>query len=311
MADLARVLRRDAGGPQPALVKMQGRGAGHPFFCVHPAGGSVLSYLELARQLAPDQPFYALQAESDRDAPGGVEEMAARYLADVLAAQPDGPYHLGGHSFGGVVAYEMARQLRAQGRTVALLVLFDAAPASPGEKRPPDHDAVLMANFALHLGLPVEELLSSQELARLTAEEQLDEVLRHARHAGLVPAEMGLDEARRLFELLESHVEARLRYVPQPYEGRVTLFRAHEQLLAAAGALDHGPPLTEAVRQIVRKVADPMMGWGGLAAHGVEVHELPGNHFSMLRPPHVSALAGELRACLERAHAESGRLNVF
>jgi thioesterase domain-containing protein len=195
----------------------------------------------------------------------------------------------------------MARQLAAKGRTVALLVLFDSAPASADEKRLLDHDGRLMANFALQLGLPVdEELLSSKELAELTVDEQLAEVLRRAKQAGLVPSDMGDDDARRLFALLESHVEARLRYVPQPYRGRVTLFRAHEQLLAAA-SLSRQPELAETIQSIVRQVADPEMGWGELAADGIEVHALPGNHFSMLRPPHVSTLAGTLKTCLEQS----------
>ena len=309
VAHLASVLRQEPSGLQPIVVEMQPRGTRKPFFCVHPAGGSVLSYLELARLLAPDQPFYALQADGGDNACRRVGDLAGRYLAEILAAQPTGPYYLGGHSFGGVVAYEMARQLQAQGHTVALLVLLDSMAASPGMEWPRDGDAILMANFALHLGLPVDQELLSRKFAKLTTEEQLAEVMRRAKQAGLVPAEMRHDEARHLLATLESHVEARSRYVPQPYAGRVTLFRAHEQLLAAA-ALRRRPGLVKAVRQIAGRVADPEMGWGGLGMHGVEVHELPGNHFSMLRPPHVSTLAGELRACLERAHAETATLEA-
>jgi amino acid adenylation domain-containing protein len=306
VADLARVLRQEAGGPQPAMVRMQPRGTWEPFFCVHPAGGRVLSYLELARQMAPDQPFYALQADGGGDGHCRVEDLAGRYLAELLAAQPAGPYFLGGHSFGGVVAYEIARQLQAQGRKVALLVLLDSTSAGPRRQRLRDHDAALMANFALHLGLPLdEEPMPSRKAASLTADEQLAEALQRAKQAGLVPAEMRLEEARRLFELLKSHIEARLSYVPQPYAGRVTLFRAHEQLLVP-GVLSRRPLLAKAVRQMVGKMTDPEMGWGRLATRGVEVHELPGNHFSILHPPHVTTLAIELRKCLERARANSG-----
>ncbi|HZF10003.1 MAG TPA: amino acid adenylation domain-containing protein [Thermoanaerobaculia bacterium] len=305
VAELAALLRRKGGAAEGALVRMQPRGTRKPFFCVHPAGGTVLSYLELARQMGPEQPFYALQSNGGENG-HGVEELARRYLAEVLAAQPEGPYSLGGHSFGGVVAYEMARQLEAQGRTVALLALFDAAPASPDERSLRDQDGRLMASFALHLGLPVdEELLAAPELAELTADEQLSEVLRRAKQAGLVPSDMRHDEAHHLLTLLKSHVAARLRYVPQPYPGRVTLFRAQEQLLAAA-AVDGQPDLAPAVQSIVRQVADPAMGWGELAAGGVEVNELPGTHYSMLRPPHVTTLADRLKTCLERSSRPEG-----
>jgi amino acid adenylation domain-containing protein len=301
IADLAAALRQDQPVPQDApLVRMQPRGRRQPFFCVHPAGGSVLSFVELARQMAPDQPFYALQADGGGpDGQLGIEDLAASYVTEVLQAQPEGPYSLGGHSFGGVVAYEMARQLQRQGRTVALLALLDAAPAGAEERDAPLDDGALMGNFALQLGLPLEEVLRPPaEFEAMTADEQLAEVLRRAQLRGLAPEQMRHDEARHRLARLAGHIEARKRYVPLPYAGRVTLFRARQQLLAAGP--DRNPRLADAVRQGLPRVADLEMGWGELAAQGVEVHELPGHHFSMLRPPNVSILAETLRGCLSR-----------
>ena len=301
IADLAAALRQDQPVAQDApLVRMQPRGRRQPFFCVHPAGGSVLSFVELARQMAPDQPFYALQADGGGpDGQLGIEDLAASYVTEVLQAQPEGPYSLGGHSFGGVVAYEMARQLQRQGRTVALLALLDAAPAGAEERDAPLDDGALMGNFALQLGLPLEEVLRPPaEVAAMTADEQLAEVLRRAQLRGLAPEQMRHDEARHRLARLAGHIEARKRYVPLPYAGRVTLFRARQQLLAAGP--ERNPRLADAVRQGLPRVADLEMGWGELAAQGVEVHELPGNHFSMLRPPNVSILAETLRDCLSR-----------
>ncbi|HEX3528888.1 MAG TPA: amino acid adenylation domain-containing protein, partial [Thermoanaerobaculia bacterium] len=99
-----------------------------PFFCVHPIGGNVLCYLDLARHLAPDQPFYALQTPDDRPPAKSIEEMAARYLAEVRCVQPQGPYRLGGWSMGGLVAFAMARQLAAEGQAPELLALIDTLP---------------------------------------------------------------------------------------------------------------------------------------------------------------------------------------
>jgi len=105
-----------------------------PFFCVHPAGGNVLCYAELARALGPDQPFYGLQLP-DLEVLGPtptVEAMAAHYVAAIAAVSPVGPYALGGWSLGGAIAYEMACQLRAAGREVDLLALIDPSPLPRG-----------------------------------------------------------------------------------------------------------------------------------------------------------------------------------
>jgi thioesterase domain-containing protein/acyl carrier protein len=107
------------------LVTLRKGGNARPFFCVHPVGGSVLAYLELAKRMEADQPFYGLQVPAS-GAGETVEAMAACYLEAVRAVQPEGPYFLGGWSLGGRVAYEMARQLEARGEQVGLLVVIDA-----------------------------------------------------------------------------------------------------------------------------------------------------------------------------------------
>ncbi|MBW3655174.1 MAG: amino acid adenylation domain-containing protein, partial [Gemmatimonadetes bacterium] len=109
------------------LVPLTGGGRGTPLFCVHPGEGTVLCYRALAGHLDPPFPVYGIQAldfEADREALGRIEEMAARYVDAVVRAHP-GPVRLAGWSFGGLVAFEMARQLRARGVLVERLVLFD------------------------------------------------------------------------------------------------------------------------------------------------------------------------------------------
>jgi thioesterase domain-containing protein len=112
------------------LVRLGGaQGSRIPFFCVHAIGGAVFSYVELAQSLGPDQPFHALQARGldGRSEPfTDLEEMAAGYVRAIRTVQPEGPYQLGGWSFGGAVAFEMARQLRAAGDRVDLLALLDS-----------------------------------------------------------------------------------------------------------------------------------------------------------------------------------------
>ena len=107
------------------LVSIQPDGTRRPLFCMHSAMGSVGYYAKLARDLNPDQPFYGVQSlglEAEQEPLTRVEEMASYYLEAIRLIQRRGPYRLGGHSSGGLIAFEMARQLHQQGEDVELLV---------------------------------------------------------------------------------------------------------------------------------------------------------------------------------------------
>jgi amino acid adenylation domain-containing protein len=313
--DLARLLREPA-PKQPAtpLVAIQPSGAGRPFFCVHPAGGIVFCFQDLARHLGTDRPFFGLQApglDGEREPFTRLEEMAARYIEAIREVQPDGPYHLGGWSLGGLVAFEMAQQLRQGGREVATLALFDVPAPAPDAARKPlppgvarqlrelvaslvpgtgdvaGDDPSLLAEFVAELargsGRDVRRLL--RRLRGLGPDRRRDAILRHFgvgevyRLDELYRDENGPERVRRLWAVLQANVLAGLRYRPEQYPGRLTLFVAGDR---AAG----GP-------------ADPTLGWGDLAASGVSAHVIPGDHATILRPPSVRRLADILRAEIE------------
>ncbi|HYU31797.1 MAG TPA: thioesterase domain-containing protein, partial [Thermoanaerobaculia bacterium] len=141
-----------SGERRPPLVAIQPRGDRAPFFCVHPVGGNVLCYLDLARQLGPDQPFYALQSPGPGEA-SGIEQMAALYLEELRRVQPRGPYRIGGWSMGGLIAFEMARQLARDGDEPELVALIDSLPASSSEPLSEDE---LAAAFAREVGISPE-----------------------------------------------------------------------------------------------------------------------------------------------------------
>ncbi|MEO5731116.1 MAG: alpha/beta fold hydrolase, partial [Byssovorax sp.] len=260
------------------LVSLRASGHRPPFFCVHAVGGSALAYRELALHLGEDQPFHALHArgvDGDADPIADVEIMARLYLDAVRRVQPRGPYHLGGWSFGGLVAFEMARQLLADGETVAVLALLDAwAPNRAPE--PPADDLYRVVLIARELGLPVD----LEALLSLTPEERVAHTAELAARSGLLPPGVGEAYVRRLLRVNAAHLEARRRYVPGPYAGRVTLLRVEDP-----------PHLADAL-------GDPTRGWAALAAAPVDVHVVPGDHFSMVRDPHVRALAEALRRVL-------------
>ena len=126
---IAEILRNDGCVPTwSSLVPIQPNGDKPPFYCVHGAGGNVLMFRELAERMAPDFPFYGMQAQGLDDSKEylkTVEEMAVHYLEEIKQFQPEGPYYLGGFCLGGQVAFHMAQILRERGEKVALLAMID------------------------------------------------------------------------------------------------------------------------------------------------------------------------------------------
>ncbi|MBZ4423289.1 non-ribosomal peptide synthetase, partial [Myxococcus sp. RHSTA-1-4] len=275
LEELAARLREAPGHLSP-LVPLTTGGSRRPFFCVHPVSGNVLPYLELARALGPEQPFYAFQSpgiEGERAPLETVEALAARYVEELRTVQPSGPYRLGGWSLGGVVAFEMARQLEQRGERVEQLVLIDAYAF---DQRPPEGagESWLAARFveftARLVELPVPELREEDVPGGDTL---LERLLEAGRSAGVLARGVGLEQLRTLYRVFESNLRALWRYQPGAYGGRVTLVRASETQVPTG----------------------PDGGWAGLAAGGVEVHEIPGDHHSLLHAPAVETLARKLQ----------------
>ena len=280
LADLLRHQIKPAS--QSSLVAIQPDGSERPLFLIHPAGGQVFPYVHLAHHLGPDQPCFGLQAkgvDEGQDPHLRIEDMAAHYIEALQTVQPEGPYYLGGWSMGGTVAFEMAQQLHAQRQKVALLVLLDTRIPAPDEQfAEDDFEATLLADVVRYFGLP----LDPGELLRLPKDEVLAVVLEQARRANLVPAEVEVSQAQRFVELCKADFRATRNYMPRRYEGRITLFRASQELAGTS--------------------PDPTLGWGEWAA-GVEVHPVPGNHANMVYEPQVEVLAEKLTACLTQLRA--------
>jgi hypothetical protein len=126
--DSGLVMNDDAVETPTCVVPLQTSGSAPPFFCVHPAGGSPLCYVNLASHLGTDRPFLGFQSPGlfgECEPLTTVSEIASHYVNAMKAVQPVGPYYLGGWSSGGPVTFEMARTLERQGDKVALLALLD------------------------------------------------------------------------------------------------------------------------------------------------------------------------------------------
>ncbi len=285
---LAKILAQYAQAPShSSLVAIQPGGNRRPFFLIHPAGGHVFPYVHLAHHLGSDQPSYGLQArglEEGQEPHSRIEDMAAYYIEALRTVQPWGPYLLGGWSMGGVVALEMAQQFRAQGQRVALLALLDTRiPTADEELADEDFDARLLIDFVRYFGLSLD---LRDSLARLPKHELLERVLEHAKRAGLMPSDIEVSQAQPFIELCKADFRATQNYVLHHYPGRITLFKAGQELAGTS--------------------SDPTLGWSEWAAGGVDVHVVPGNHATMVYKPHVEVLAEKLRACLDHAQATEG-----
>lgn len=270
--------RRPARLLPASLVRIKaGVEAERPLFLMHPVGGHVYFYHDLATRLDAAQPVYGLQAQGiEGKAPPltRIEEMAARYLEAVRQIQPEGPYLLGGSSFGGVVAFEMAHQLLSGGQQVALLTMMDSpAPSAVPEPQldSPEHLAYLISGDA---SFPVP----AEELQHLSPDEQLLQVLRRKKGVSRMVPKLALQELATFRKIVTANLQAMLSYVAPRYPGQVLFFQASER--------------------DVLTVDNPARGWIDLVQGGVTVHEVPGNHITMNLLPNVQVIADCLSAAI-------------
>ena len=263
-----------------------------PLFLVHPGSGHVLCYSDLARHLGPARPCYALQARGlgdEQEPETQIETMAQHYVAELQTVQPHGPYLLGGWSLGGLVAFEMAQRLLAQGQEIALLILLDSY-VSSGEAIPED-ELTLLATFAQELGIIWRSVpFDLNYLKELNSDARLAYLLDRAQRAEVIPANVALAQIRQLFHVFQSNVKAFHRYLPQAYSGQIIFFKASEPL--------GGSPAT------------PETDWNKLVLDGLDLRVVPGNHYTILREPNVGNLAEQLEPQLRLADEVLLRANA-
>jgi thioesterase domain-containing protein len=268
------------------LVPLTLGGDKAPFFCVHPMFGVVFPYLELAHHLDNDRSFYGLQplGLDGKSTPlNEIEAIAAYYIQAMQTLQPQGPYFLGGWSFGGLVAFEMAQQLTQLGEAVACLAILDTP--APSHKLSFCQSLKFLLGTALWSTLPF--LLHYGDLASQRWQVHHSWLARWQWSAlgRLISEESRLqlfDESaiRSILPIVYANSQAAYRYLPKPYSGQITLFKAAEQ--------------PDAYRD------DPTLGWSALV-NDIQLHEVPGNHLSLLQPPQVQTLAQQLKTCFARA----------
>jgi thioesterase domain-containing protein len=293
-------------GPERnSLVLIRKGGENPPLFLVHDGLGETMPYLSLARRLEKDQAVYGLQPCVRRNAPivhTRTAEMAAYHIDKIRSVQPHGPYLLGGFCVGGVIAFEIARQLQRKGEKVAMVALLEVAAPSKNwplvRQRIRRFSTVFHKNQSGRSGRSVraavtKSLWTAKNLSWNPIRHRLRELRDDIRMRLL---RYHLDRSLRLPRLLEGiPVQTVCLFADKEYrseerfDGELILFRA-----TSGEAYDE---------PFAARYDDPLLGWAGCSTRGVRVHDVPGGHFSMLQEPNVRVLAEQLQRYLDRALA--------
>lgn len=267
--------------PQRCLVAIQPRGHRTPLFLIHAIGGDVLFYEPLARALGPDQPVYAFRsALVQRGNPPemSLEELAAEYLHELRKFYPEGPCLLGGLSFGGLVAFEMAQQLWAKGEKPGAVLLLDTAvPGSAVHVAVGDQISTFEQRLRREgLHYIARKVAFKREYWGRLLSGQMRELASswYLRRGRDIPPGLLYERIAR------AHDRALSRYELRPYPGRVALLRAQER------------------EDILSSRPEETLGWEPLAAGGLQIRDIPADHSNMLLEPAVRTVARELTALL-------------
>jgi thioesterase domain-containing protein len=229
-------------------------------------------FAQLVHTLSSDIPFYGMQAlglEPDEVPQDCIEDMAARYIADMRVVQPRGPYFIGGRCLGGYIAFEMALQLVDIGENVALLALLDPT-GPPGMRR----DLRYYVRRAGYYRRRKQLIRAVLRRARSTVSQI--ERLRVLRY-------LGSRYTRRIQRTYKAHLRAQETYAPGVYSDTITFFGSREEY-----APDDSRPL-----------------WKTLTSGGFELHLVPGTHRTMSQAPHLQALVRELEDVIYEARQRS------
>jgi amino acid adenylation domain-containing protein len=268
-----------------SLVPIQPHGITPPLFCVHGVGGNVVGFHKLASYLPKNQPVYGLQAQGldGKTQPlTTIEAMAAKYVDEIVSDFPTGPYMICGHSLGGRIAVEMAIQLIHLGRQVGMLALLDTS-ADPFP---------MMGKFGIlkaYLRISFERVIYHFKGILLTnpinATKHIKNIFRRInRRINVRKLAKRFDQddvnlPKHLQSVKDANRGAAMNYQFKKYSGKITLFKVQD---SSVGLVDQ-----------------QNYGWQYFAGE-LEIHEVTGNHTTLIDEPHVKILAAKLENCIDR-----------
>jgi len=274
-----------------SLVAIQTDGSKNPLFFIHVLGEGLKFIRPLVASLGPEQPVYGLSVHlmnGKLPVANRVEDMAAHYIKEIRTFQPEGPYMLAGISFGGIVAFEMARQLQTFHQNVSLLALLDTiAPGSiktvSASRRFSEHWKQILTGGPLYI---LEKIKwHFKRFKRI-----IDIFIFRIRRVYVKFCEFTnrpMSPALKDFAARSANKDAGKAYQLKVYSGHVTLFRSTDRIIGVGAYLD------------------PELGWGNLARGGLEIYDVPNTHLGMLEEPYVQVLAEKLNACIDKTLIDS------
>ncbi|RYF93765.1 MAG: non-ribosomal peptide synthetase, partial [Chitinophagaceae bacterium] len=285
----ARLDKKEQVSEYKSLVCMKKGNGKMPLYIVHGARGTVPIFNRTIEHLHPDQPIYGLQARGlDGSMPvvENVEEMATNYITEIIKNNPDGPYALAGYSFGGIIAFEMARQLRKMNKEVKALIIFDTyADAANG------HHSALKARLQKWKVKIMSSLYNVREFIKdpVGRVAYQREELKTSMHKPYRRVKSWIEGKEKdlfyyKYKIEETNLRAKDRYQLHEFDGLVELFRAQKRTYYQDDQV--------------------YLGWKPFAKKGVRVHEIPGEHNKIFLPPNVNELARKLQLCLDNSVRE-------
>ena len=259
-----------------------------PIYFIHGAGLNVLTFRSISKYLDADQPVYGLQAKglNGKDEPlNKMEEIASHYIAEILKHNPYGPYALAGYSFGGLIAYEMAKQLKEMGKKVVMLGIFDTFAEQSNKDdskikkivtKTSDFFRKVWCTFVLMADEPLF-ILKFRSRSMMKRTRLLIEKLNPVKK----PKDPN-DFYVYAEKIINNLYRAAQDYKLTPYDGTIDLFRAKRKTYYLPDFENYG--------------------WKPFALRGVNIHEVPGDHAEIFNPPNVEELAKVLQTCLDKAN---------
>ncbi|MGC1630552.1 MAG: non-ribosomal peptide synthetase, partial [Gelidibacter sp.] len=272
-----------------SLVPLKPQGTKPPLYIVHGANHNVLMFNALAHKLDKDQPVFGLQSRGLNgvtEPHDSIHQMAADYISEILTTNPDGPYALGGFSYGGIVAYEMARQLMAQGKEVKILAQFDTYVYPSYYYTNPLIKKLLGTAFQIgkvvylsfNMFASKKHFIRRKELLKI----QISGLFLKLKHGKEKQYEMQFNVP---YKMEHNHAIATKAYTITPQDIVIDLFRAQEEINFVH---DHD-----------------LLGWKKMGEKGIRKHMVPGNHVDMFEHPHVDFLAASLQNVLDHKNLDN------
>ncbi|MFI1711342.1 amino acid adenylation domain-containing protein [Streptomyces griseoruber] len=275
------MLRAQGEAEWSSLVPIRTTGSQRASFWIHPAGGNILCYSVIAKELGPEFPIYGLQArglEPGQEVIPDIHSMAANYVADIQLLQPHGPYIIAGWSFGGMAAVEVARQLVELGEEVAELIMVDTGTDDAAPNTMDLEDPYFLAEIGRVISNDSGQGMSPTELGAVEHGHRAAHFVGLVRAQGIMPPAFDVPDLRRFVSVFAACNEA-YRHYPTP------------QL----------PPRTTLIRAIDNPQPDPDLGWSSLVSGRLRVIRAPGDHVTVMSPPNVASFAPELAEVLAQA----------